>query len=75
MGPQALHGEQILTLWLAGGSWVQPPPSRTHYQSAVKFTPVTFPEVTVVDLLPGRNMTPDLLGVTVYEPAVTPVKV
>jgi hypothetical protein len=48
---------------------------KSHYQSEVKFTPVTFPEVTVVDRLPGRKISPDLVGVTVYEPAVTPVKV
>jgi hypothetical protein len=41
----------------------------------VKFNPVTSPEVTVVDLLPGVKTCPDLDAVTVYVPAVTPVNV
>jgi len=41
----------------------------------MKFNPVTFPEFTVVDLLEGINMCPDLVGVTVYDPFGTPMKV
>jgi hypothetical protein len=40
-----------------------------------KFSPVTFAELTVVVLLVGIIMWPVLLGVTVYEPFATPVKV
>jgi hypothetical protein len=41
---------------------------------AVKFTPVTLELFTVTDALEGLKISPVLLGVTVYVPFKTPLK-
>lgn len=38
----------------------------------VKFTPETSPPLRLTSILVGENVTPDFVGVTVYEPFINP---